>query len=147
MKSRAVFADRVVPGPRAPRGRRTPIAPQLRGRVRPGLIAHWRRSGWRVHWIGQAAYAHSPDGRHHLLVGVWPRRAVAPAWSHRLGRESAGYLRRIRRLELEQTGRRYLRDERGRFVAPLPWWRTPGPRLYRWLEPAPSLFELERGYR
>lgn len=147
MNSRAVFADQVIPGELAPRGRRAPIAPQLRGRVDPRLLDHWRRAGWHVHRIGAAAYVHSPDDRHHLIVGVWARRSPAPPWAGRLGRESAGYRRRLARLEREQHGRRFIRDAAGRFLAPLPWWRTPGPRLYAWLEPAPSLFELAHGYR
>jgi hypothetical protein len=145
MKSRAVFLDRIILGELAPRGRRLHIADQVRGHIEPRILEHWRRSGWRVHQVGQAAYVHGPTL--HLIFGVWGRRDPAPVWAGRLGHESAGYLRRVERCAREQTGRRFLRDAGGRFRALLPWWRTPGPRLYRWLAPSPSFFELERGYR
>ena len=148
MRSRAVFADRVIPGDLALRGHRTPIAPQLRGRVPLRLIEYWRRAGWRIHRVGRAAYVHSPDDRHHFLVGAWSRRAAqSPPWAARLGQVSQGYLRRSARLAREQRGRRFIRAETGQFLAPLPRWRVPGPRLYSWLEPTPSLFERERGSR
>ena len=147
MRSRAVFADRIIPGEIAPPGRRCPIAPQLRGRVDPSLLDGLRRAGWHVHQVGQAAYVHSPDDHHHFLLGVWPRRSVAPLWADRLGQASGGYQRRLARLGREQHGRRFIRAETGQFLAPLPWWRIPGPRLYAWLEPTPSAFESTRGYR
>lgn len=120
-----------------------PLAPQLRGRVDPRLIAYWRGAGWHVHQVGQAAYVHSPAGRHHLILGVWGRREPAPVWADRLGRASEGYLRRADRLPRETRSRLFLRDELGRFVARLPWWRVRPPRVYRH-EPVPlSLAELE----
>lgn len=129
------------------RYRRPRLAAQLRGRVTPRILDHWNRTGWHVHRVGQAAYVHSPGGELHLLFGVWDRRGPIPPWAARLGRPSAGYERRAERCARNQHGRLFLRDGRGRFLVRLPWWRVPGPRLYRWLAPAPSLFELERGYR
>lgn len=120
-----------------------PLAPQLRGQVDPRLIAYWRGAGWHVHQIGAAAYVHSPDGRHHLIVGVWSRRATPPAWAGRLGRPSEGYLRRTERLERERRSRLFLRDEAGRFIARLPWWAVRPVQVYRH-EPIPlSFVELE----
>ena len=142
-----MIVGRVIRGESPRRGQRLTLAAQLRGHVQPRLIAHWQRAGWHVHRIGQAAYVHSPDERTHLILGVWADDTRAPAWSSRLGTDSEGYRRRAERCARDQHGRRFLRDTSGRFFALLPWWRTPGPRLYRWLDPAPSLFELERGYR
>lgn len=100
-------------------------------------------TGWQVHQVGQAAYVHR--GHEHLILGVWDRRDPRPAWAGRLGRASEGYLRRFDRCEREQLARTMLRDAAGRFAARLPWWRWPGPRVYSWQAPAPSLYELERG--
>lgn len=100
-------------------------------------------SGWHVHRIGQAAYLHLEDS--HVLVGVWDRHDAPPAWAPRLGRPSAGYVRRAQRCDREQLGRTMYRDRAGRFLARLPWWRWPGPRVYSWQAAAPSLYMLEQG--
>ncbi len=120
------------------------LAPQLRGRVEPRLLEHWRAAGWHVHRVGAAAYVHSPDSRHHLILGVWCRRSPAPSWAGRLGSASEGYLRRFDRLAREQRARTFVRDGRGRFVARLPWWQVPPPRVYSW-DPEPVvILRLER---
>ena len=122
---------------------RAHLAPQLRGRVDRRVVDYLASlPGWRVHRIGQAAYAHGPAG--HYLFGVWARRAPAPAWETRLGRASEGWWRRVERCERQQTGRWMLRDRFGRFYARLPWWRVPGARIYSWARPAPSLVAMER---
>lgn len=123
------------------RRRRVPIAPQVRGRVTPRVLEHWRSSGWAVHRIGQAAYVHG-DG-HHLIVGVWGRRDPRPPWAGRLGRASDGYLRRVTRCVAEQRGRRFLRDALGRFVALMPWWRWAPATVYSFEPVGLSLYELE----
>lgn len=119
------------------------LAPQLRGHVQPRVVEHLRMTGWHVHRISQAAYLHCEES--HVLVGVWDRHEAPPAWAARLGRPSAGYGRRIERCEREQLGRTMFRDAAGRFRARLPWWRWPGPRVYSWQAPAPSLYMLEQG--
>lgn len=119
------------------------LAPHVRGRVTPRMLDHLRSSGWHVHQLGQAAYVH--QGGVHLLLGVWRRRDPDPAWVARLGRASDGYLRRLERVSVEQRGRYFLRDDAGRFVARLPWWRWPGPTVYSFDSPALSLHELARG--
>jgi hypothetical protein len=119
------------------------LAPQLRGRLTPRILDALEREGWHVHRIGAAAYVHAPGDGHHLIFGVWPRRAPAPAWAHRLGRASDGYLRRIDRLAVEQRWRRLARDARGRFVALLPWYRWPTPELYRFEPSRPGWADLE----
>ena len=118
------------------------LAPQLRGRVTPRVLEALEARGLRVHRIGAAAYVHGPG--HHLLLGAWPRGTVAPAWADRLGHASAGYVRRLERAEREQHGATYLRDDRGRFLVRLPWWRQPAVRAYAW-DPEPlSWIERER---
>lgn len=111
---------------------RVGFVPQLRARVPRRVVDHWRAAGWRVHAIGQAAYAHSPDGAWHFLLGVWSRAEPPPAWADRLGRPSDGYMRRLERCWRQQAWRRMFRDARGRFIVRLPWWRWPDPILYRW---------------
>jgi hypothetical protein len=97
--------------------------PNLRTHVTPAVLAYWRRLGWTTHVVGQAAYAHSPDGHHHLLVGVWGRRDRRPLWADRLGRISEGYERRRDRCWCEQA------DRRNPDAA---WWTWPLPVVYRW---------------
>jgi hypothetical protein len=104
------------------RTRHTP-PPNLRTHVTPAVLAYWRRLGWTVHTVGQAVYAHDPDGYHHLLVGVWPRRGPIPRWAPRLGSVSAGYERRLERCWREQAGRRN---------PDVPWWQRPQPVVYSW---------------
>lgn len=115
-------------GPR----RRQATVPHLRVRVRPSVVAYWRSAGWHVHRVGQAAYIHSPDDAHHLILGVWARQDPRPAWALRLGRASDGYLRRERRAWREQRWRRLARDDAGRWLGLMQWWRWPFPRVYRW---------------
>ena len=119
------------------------VAPQVRGRVDPRVPAALERRGWAVHHVGRAVYAHG-DGLH-LLFGVWARREAPPAWADRLGRPSAGYIRRVGRLERRQCGRWMLRDRLGRFLVRLPWWRVPGPVVYRHEPRRPSWYELVWG--
>ncbi len=122
---------------------RTPqirLAPQLRGHVPTRLVGALGRRGWRLHRVGAAVYAH--DGLH-LLLGVWDRRELAPVWASQLGRPSAGYLRRLARCDRQQTGRLMHRSPDGSFVARLPWWRMPGPRVYSFEPPSPSLQAAE----
>jgi len=107
-----------------------PIAPHARGHVGRRVLDHWRATGWSVHQVGQAAYVHSPDGLH-LIVGVWDHREAPPAWAGRLGRVSAGYVRRWDRVDRETRWRREARDDRGRWVGMLPWWAWPAPPVYR----------------
>jgi hypothetical protein len=123
---------------------RQPVAPQVRGHVPPRVLEDWAGQGWAIHRVGRAAYVHHPEGLH-LIVGVWPRRDPAPTWSARLGRASAGYMRRLERCAVEQRGRTMLRDRLGRFLARLPWWRWPAPRVYSFEPAGPSLYDLERG--
>jgi hypothetical protein len=106
--------------------------PNLRTHVTPAVLDYWRELGWTCHVVGRAVYAHSPDGHHHLLVGCWSRREPRPAWADRLGYISLGYERRQLRCWHEQAWRREARDERGRFLAALPWWRWGRPVVYRW---------------
>lgn len=122
---------------------RQPVAPQVRGHVPPRVLEAWEAQGWAIHRVGRAAYVHHGDL--HLIVGVWPRREQAPVWVARLGRGSAGYMRRLDRCAIEQRGRTMLRDRIGRFVIRLPWWRWPAPRVYSFEPPEPSLYELEWG--
>ena len=75
--------------------------PNLRTHVTPAVLAYWRRLGWTTHVVGHAVYAHSPDGRHHVLVGVWGKHEAPPCWADRLGRISAGYERRLWRAGLD----------------------------------------------
>lgn len=100
-------------------------------------------TGWTVHQVGQAAYVHRGDV--HLIVGVWGRRDRRPAWASRLGRASAGYLRRLERCAVEQRGRTMFRDAFGRFVCRAPWWRWPAPSVYSFEPRQPSLYELDWG--
>jgi hypothetical protein len=118
------------------------IAPQLRGRVEPRILDHWRAQGWHVHRVGAAAYVHSPDDAWHFLFGVWGHRATPPPWIDRLGAISDGYYRRYLRVEREQRWRRMLRGHTGRFLVRLPWWRWPTPALYRFVPAGPSPWEL-----
>jgi hypothetical protein len=108
------------------------VPPQLRGRVDERAPEHWRRRGWAVHRVGQAAYVHSPDGIHHLILGVWGRRDRRPAWAGRLGGPSPGYLRRWARLRVAQAWRRLFRRADGRWGCLFPWWRWPSVQVYRW---------------
>jgi catechol-2,3-dioxygenase len=96
------------------------------------VLAYWRELGWTVHTVGQAVYAHSPDGHHHLIVGCWGKREPRPAWADRLGHVSEGYDRRQERCRDEQAWRRLARDDRGRFLGLMQWWRWPQPVVYRW---------------
>lgn len=118
-------------------GRRwyVPLAPQARGHVPRRIVGYWRAEGWHVHLVGQAAYVHSPDGDHHLILGVWDRTEPPPAWAGRLGRVSAGYVRRWDRRDRETRWRRLARDAGGRFLGLMQWWRWPGPELYSWDRP------------
>lgn len=106
--------------------------PNLRTHVTPAVLAYWRTLGWTTHVVGQAVYAHSPDGHHHLLVGVWGKRDPRPVWADRLGQVSAGWERRLDRCDHEQASRRMARDERGRWLGLMQWWRWPQPVVYRW---------------
>lgn len=108
------------------------IAPQVRGRLTPRVLAALESQGWRVHRVGAAAYLHTPDGRHHLIMGVWGRRQAPPIWAPRLGQASAGYLRRRERMAAAQPWRRMARASSGRFTLPLPWYRWPVPGAYSW---------------
>lgn len=125
------------------------LAPQLRGRVNPRVLLALAARGYTVHRVGQAAYIHGPvcsgetpdrqgsllDDRrptHHLILGVWPAGAPAPAWTERLGLPSAGYCRRLERRDREQRAAAFLRDELGRFAVRLPWWRLPTVTAYPW---------------
>lgn len=129
---------------RAMRARRAPIAPQVRGRVGPRILAALAADGWHVHRVGRAAYLHSPDDRHHLILGVWPRGATAPSWSDRLGRPSAGYARRLERTVSSRPWLRMARDQVGRFTVPLPWWRWPIPAPYHFEPGRLGLADEER---
>ena len=104
----------------------------IRGRLRPHHLAALAAQGWTVHRIGRAAYVHGAEV--HTIFGVWSGDA-APAWAARLGRVSPAYVRRLERLDRERSGRRFLRDGRGRFLARLPWYRVAPVRAYSW-EPA-----------
>lgn len=118
------------------------LAPQLRGRVTPRILDVLERDGWHVHRIGQAAYVHAPAGDHHLIFGVWARRAPAPSWADRLGQVSAGYRRRVERATFEQRWRRLARDPGGRFAFLLPWHRSlQVRRSYRFDGPRPSMLD------
>lgn len=119
--------------------RSTRLAPQVRGTVPPRVVDELVRRGWHVHRIGSAAYVHAPDGPVHLIFGVWRRRSAPPGWAIRLGHASAGYLRRLERVALEQRWRRQRRDPAGRFGAVMPWTRWPTPELYRWDPAGPSV--------
>lgn len=119
-----------VGGPRP-----APVAPHVRGKVQPRILAHWRAAGWTVHQVGQAAYVHDPDDAHHLILGVWDRGDVEPAWTPRLGVASAGYCRRRDRIWGAESWRRILRKPNGRFAIGLPWWRWPPPVVYRRARP------------
>lgn len=112
---------------------RQPIAPNARGHVDRRMLEHWRAEGWAVHEVGQAAYVHSGD--HHLILGVWDRRDVPPVWADRLGHVSDGYVRRWHRRDRETRWRRLARDQGGRFLGLMQWWRWPPPELYRWDRP------------
>lgn len=114
------------------------LAPHLRGRITPRILAALERDGWHVHRIGAAAYVHAPGDDHHLIFGVWPRRAPAPSWAQRLGRVSDGYQRRVERAAFEQRWRRMARDAGGRFAFLLPWYRWPTPEVYRFEPSAPG---------
>lgn len=121
------------------------LAPQIRGRVDPRVTRSLETWGWSVHRVGRAVYAHGAGL--HLIFGVWERGVVAPAWSGRLGLPSAGYIRRVERLERRQRGRCMLRDRFGRFLVCLPWWRVAGPIVYRHELHRPSWYELVWGRR
>lgn len=118
------------------------LVPQLRGHAPSRVLESLRAAGWEVHQVGQAAYVH--QGPDHFILGVWDRREPAPAWAPRLGRVSAGYLRRADRLE-RNPARTMARDAGGRFSIRLPWWRWTGVRVYSWMPAMPSLYELEQG--
>jgi hypothetical protein len=115
--------------------------PELRTHVPPFVIDALAAGGCRVHRIGSAAYVHGPAV--HFIVGVWGRHDPAPAWADRLGRPSAGYLRRARRLDREHRGRAFLRDGRGRFLVALPWYRVAPVRVYAFEPAGLSLVEEE----
>lgn len=104
------------------------LAPQVRGHVDTRVIDHLERTGWRVHRIGQAAYVHSEGGAH-LLFGVWSRREPAPDWSGRLGRVSAGYLRRAER------------RSSGAGDGGAPWWHQPTSTAYAFEGELPSMWD------
>lgn len=103
------------------------------GHVEPRVLAALEAWGWRIHRIGQAAYAHG-DG-HHWILGCWGRYETPPSWAGRLGRPSAGYVRRWERRWAEQAWRRLWRLPDGRFGALLPWYRWPAPVVYSWDRP------------
>lgn len=119
--------------------RAAPLAPQLRGRVNPRILEGLEQRGWHVHRIGAAAYVHAPDRSEHLIFGVWRHRSTSPAWALRLGRASAGYVRRLERVTREQRWRRQARDLAGRFSVLMPWHRWPTPALYSWDPAGPSV--------
>lgn len=116
-------------------------APELRTHVPDRVIAGLAASGHHVHRIGAAAYVHGPSG--HWIFGVWDRHELAPPWADRLGVPSPGYLRRARRLDLEQRARAYLRDCRGCFLAVLPWYRVPSVQVYSFEPAGLSLVDAE----
>lgn len=124
---------------RAPMHRRPPLAPQLRGWITPRTLAGFLELGFHAHRVGRAVYLH--DGPMHLLFGVWERHDPRPPWADRLGEASAGYRRRVERCELEQRARWYGRDAGGRFAYRRPWWRVPGPVVYRDDPHRPSWYE------
>jgi len=130
---------------------RAPLAPQVRGRVDGRILEALERRGWHVHRIGAAAYVHAGDGSDQFLFGVWRRRAPRPTWAARLGRASAGSVRRLERVSREQRWRRQRRDRAGRFGVVRPWTRWPTPALYSWDPAGPSVADqvvaLERGAR
>ena len=101
--------------------------PQLRSHVDARVIDHLERTGWRIHRLGQAAYAHSSTDGLHLLFGVWSRREKPPAWAGRLGRVSDGYLRRVERRSIGAGDASEL----------LPWWRRPKIGAYNFEDARP----------
>ena len=131
--------------------RRTPLAPQIRGRVDDRILGALEQRGWHVHRIGAAAYVHAPDRSDHFLFGIWRRRAPSPRWAPRLGRASGAWRRRLERVSIEQRWRRQHRDLVGRFSVVMPWTRWPTPALYSWDPAGPSVADqvvaLERGSR
>ena len=115
--------------------------PELRSHVPPRVVDALAAGGYHVHRVGVAAYVHGPAG--HFLFGVWDRRGHVPSWADRLGFLSPGYLRRARRRELEHRGRLFLRDERGRFLVRLPWYRVPPVQVYSFEPAGLSLVDTE----
>lgn len=118
--------------------RHVPLAPQARGRIPPRILPLLERRGFTVHRLGAATYIHRDEL--HLIAGSWD--GSPPPWADRLGEASAGYVRRLERCDREQRSRWMLRDELGRFAIRLPWWRVPGPVVYRHERRRPSLYEL-----
>jgi hypothetical protein len=110
-----------------------PACPELRTHVPQRVVDGLASWGHHVHRIGSAAYVHGPAG--HFIFGVWDRRE--------LGRPSAGYVRRARRLDLEHRGRAYLRDRRGRFLVRLPWYRVPSVQVHSFEPAGLSLVDAE----